>query len=636
MRIQTGTYPWGQALARWLSRPVNRRIFWGIISFFGGFCLSAASLGNGIQPLCPAVLWVGLPGFLPLTYALGASLGYWVFWQMAGVQGLVWIAVSLGMGVLMSRKVKELPLLLPALGALTVAACGLVFRLWLGQSMNPGIYLVQIFLAFGAILLVQTLHRRTDPVLIALAVGAGTLALAQIAPVSTLNLGLVFGAGVAMLLSFPAAAMAGLALDLAGIVSVPMTAVLCLAFLVGKIPRLPKRLRIFLPVSCYLGVMALCGQWALAPVWSLIFGGFGALLPLEEPLARHQDPQSFLRSRLESLSAVLAQTGQMLRDVPSSPVDEGALMIRAAEQACTQCLYRQDCPAASQVAYLPQTMLHQRSITVEDMPPMCMNKERLQAQLQRSQDHYRLLLADRQRQKEYRGAVMQQYSFLADHLLTLADELPRRQEVIPAKFRPEVAVCSRGKRQTNGDRCLRFTAPGNQYYVLLCDGMGTGEAAAYEARIAAGQLRRMLCAGYPPLAALSTINSLCALRSAAGAVTVDLAKADLMTGRVTVYKLGAAPSWRLDREQWEQVGRECPPPGVSLEETEVTSDRIILGNGAALVMFSDGVDAQAALTGLEGQHDQPVGFLAALLLEMGVADVPDDATAVVLRLHPLG
>ena len=64
-------------------------------------------------------------------------------------------------------------------------------------------------------------------------------------------------------------------------------------------------------------------------------------------------------------------------------------------------------------------------------------------------------------------------------------------------------------------------------------------------------------------------------------------------------------------------------------------DRFTLQNGVPLVLLSDGVDGGSAMTGLEGDYNQPAGFLAALILEAGYTEVPDDATAAVLRLRRL-
>lgn len=603
-------------------------------SFLAGFCLSAASLGNLPQPLCLAVLCAGLPGWLPLPFALGGSLGYWVFWGRAGLQGLIWIAAGLPVCVIVGQRARKIPPLLAGLAGLTVAVSGVVFQVWQGENTAIGMYLLRIILASGATWLMYTAQQRQDPTADWLVMGFGVLALAQVAPLTFLNLGLLASAVIALAAPFPAVAIAGLALDLSGVTAVPMTAVLCLAYLVRLIPWLPRGSRPLVPGAVYVAVMRLCGQSQWLPLPALALGGvISLLLPRHTGAFVRRGDMGFAQAKLEMVSGVLAQARQLLQETLVYPMDEGALIARAAERACSTCIYRGECMEADRVRYIPQTLLHQSAITLENIPAGCRQPQRLLPELQHGRDQYRLLLADRQRQQEYRSAVMQQYGFLAEYLQELSDNLPRREEEPAARFQPEVAVCSRGRETANGDRCLWFAGPRSRYYVLLCDGMGTGDGAAYEARTAGSMLRRMLMAGYPAHYALQSLNSLCVLRGSAGAVTVDLVEADLVTGRATLYKWGAAPSWLLGRAGPERIGREGPPPGISLEQTEGTVDRFTLQNGVPLVLLSDGVDGSSAMAGLEGDYDQPAGFLAALILEAGYTEVPDDATAAVLRLH---
>ena len=631
----------GNGLRRWkrhyrkiLQNPKVRLPLNLMGSLIGGFCLSAASLGNMSQPFCLAVLCVGLPGWLPVPFALGGCLGYWIFWGQAGLQGLIWIAAGLPVCVLLGVVGKKIPLLPAGLAALVVAVCGVVFQFWRGEETSIAMYLLRIVLAAGGTWLVEGALHRQQPTAQWLSMGIGILALAQIAPVQYLNLGFLAASMMALAAPFPAVAVAGLALDLAQVSNVPMTAVVCVVYLLRLIPWLPRGSWTVLPAAVYLAVMTLCGQSQWLPIPGLLLGGVGSLL-----LPRHgtqnirRGDMGFVQARLEMVSGVMAQARQLLLEKVEYPMDEGALMMRVAERACQGCPHRQGCPEAERVRYLPQTLLHQANIMPESIPSGCSRSERLRAELQRGQDQYRLLRADRQRQEEYRGAIIQQYGFLSEYLQELADHLPQKEEMAP-RFRPEVAVCSRGKEAANGDRCLRFAGTRNRYYVLLCDGMGTGDGAAFEARTAGSMLRRMLMAGYPAQYALQSLNSICVLRGSAGAVTVDLVEADLVTGRASVYKWGAAPSWLLGPAGPERIGREGPPPGISVVDGG-TVDRVTLQHGAPLVLLSDGVDGRDAVSGLEGDFDQPAGFLAALILEAGYTQTPDDATAAVLRLHRL-
>ena len=602
-------------------------------SFLGGFCLSAASLGNMPQPFCLGVLCAGLPGWLPLPFAVGAALGYWNFWGQHGLQALVWIAAGLPVCVILGVVGRKISLLPAGLAGLIVAVCGVVFQFWQGEQTTIAMYLLRIVLAFGGTWLLESAWHRQETTAQWLAMGIGVLALAQVAPLQFLNLGFVAAAVIGLAAPLPAVAVAGLALDLAAVSGVPMTAVLCMVYLLRLIPWLPKASLSLLPGAVYFAMMNLCGQIQWLPLPALVLGGVAGMVLSGNGTQRiRRGELGFAQARLEMVSGVMAQARQLLQETLVYPMDEGALMARVAERACLECDHRQGCPEAERLRYLPQTLLHQTNVLPESLPSGCSQPYRLRTELQRGQDQYRMLRADRQRQEEYRGAVIQQYGFLAEYLQELADHLPQREEAA-ARFRPEVAVCSRGKEAANGDRCLWFAGTQNRYYVLLCDGMGTGVGAAFEARTAGSMLRRMLVAGYPAHYALQSLNSICVLRGSAGAVTVDLVEADLLTGRAALYKWGAAPSWLLGRAGPERIGREGPPPGISVEEGRSTVDRVTLQHGVPLVLLSDGVDGSNAVAGLEGDFDQPAGFLATLILEAGFTDIPDDATAAVLRLH---
>jgi hypothetical protein len=96
----------------------------------GGFCMSAASLVNSALPLSMG-LSVALTGWRTLVTALGSLLGYWVFWGSAGVQGMVWAAGGglLGLFFGKRRDTAGKDLLLPAMAACLVSACGLAFQI---------------------------------------------------------------------------------------------------------------------------------------------------------------------------------------------------------------------------------------------------------------------------------------------------------------------------------------------------------------------------------------------------------------------------------------------------------------------------------------------------------------------------
>ena len=241
--------------------------------FLAGLCLSAASLGNHAQPMALGVLCAGLSGWMPIPFASGAALGYWIFWGQAGLQGMLWTAVGLPLCVALGQRsvAKQMPLLLPALAALTVAVSGVVFQVWWRDDTSILMYLLRVAVAFSTAWLFALVLQRREPMADWGAAAIGVMALAQIAPLPFLDLGILAAGAISVLLPLPAAAMAGLALDLAQVTRVPMTAVLCLAFLVRLISVVPKWVSAILPGVMYLLVMSLCGIWdmgIIAPISS--------------------------------------------------------------------------------------------------------------------------------------------------------------------------------------------------------------------------------------------------------------------------------------------------------------------------------------------------------------------------------
>ena len=191
-------------------------------------------------------------------------------------------------------------------------------------------------------------------------------------------------------------------------------------------------------------------------------------------------------------------------------------------------------------------------------------------------------------------------------------------------------MSTRSHREENGDRCLWFAGTGSDYYILLCDGMGTGAGAARESREAAELLKRMLQAGFPAEYALRSLNSLAVLRELGGCTTVDLVRLHLDTGRGTLYKWGAASSYLLKNGQLRKIGTASPPPGLNVQARE-TVDRLSLSGGEVLILLSDGAGEDKLLRTQWTAPEPSPGELAAALVEQG-AEEGDDATVAVVRL----
>ena len=620
-------------LRRWLLDPRVHMLLRVLGYLSTGFALSAASLGQSILPLSLALV-CACSGFTAVLSAVGGIMGYRIFWGV-GQQPILWLTTGLLAALLLGKRrlSRETPLLMPAIAGLIVASCGVLFQN-LGLESSPiSLYIIRVALAMGATRLFAQVRRGRNPILEWLACGLSVLALVQIAPSRWFSLGFLAAGILSSVGAFPAVAIAGLALDLAQVTTIPMTAVLVLAYLPRLLSKPIGILGRLAPGATYFLIMWLCNTWDLYPLPALLLGSIiGGFLPVPGKIPHRRGETGTAQVRLELAAGVLNQTQQLLAEAPEVPVDEDALVMRAAERACGNCPNRKNCKDTQRLGLLPGLLLHKPLLQPEELPIICRKSGRFLAELHRSQEQLRSIRADRERQREYRAAVEQQYRFLSDFLRELSDGLSRRTET-PNMFSPRVAVFGNRPEEENGDRCLRFAGTEGRYYVLLCDGMGTGLGAIQEGREAGTILRRLLSVGYPAEYALRSVNSICALRDRAGAVTVDLAEIQLHSGKVTLYKWGAVPSYLMGGFGVERIGAATPPPGLSVTDYQESVDKVSLRRGQLLVMVSDGIGETEALRCCMNSVGKSPREIATTLLTHAQSGPQDDATVVTISLE---
>lgn len=634
--IETYARRWRSAAKKLVADQRIRMVAKTAVHFGCGFALSAASLMQRCQPFAVGLL-CAVTGLRAVLLALGAGAGYLLFWGEAGYQGLLWLALALPVALILGKRqiIHESALLMSSIAALIVSASGLFFQIFFHDTTPVMAYLLRIFTGAVSARLFYLVRRRQDQAADWLAAGIAVLALAQISVFPGFSLGFVAAGLLAAGGPLPAAALAGLALDLSQVTRTPMTGVLSLAYFCRMLPYGRKWVSCAAPAVMYILITNLGGFTDFRPVLGLVLGGFGAVFLPPQPELRHRRGETAAAQvRLELMAGVLSQTQQLLLEAPEIPVDEEAVLSRAQARACGGCPCRKSC--RERAGALPRQLLHKPLMDTTSLPLSCKKPGRLIMELRRAQEQLRAIQADRERQAEYRSALVQQYQFLSLFLQQLSDQLPRRGDKLRQNFEPEIAVESFSRENSNGDRCVWFVGTQCRYYVLLCDGMGTGIGAAQEGQDAASLLRQMLSAGFPAEHALRSVNSLLALRGRAAAVTIDLVELRLDCGRAAVYKWGAAPSLLLFEGLAEKIGTAGPPPGLSVTGGRETVERLSLRRGEVLVLLSDGVDGEAVRQRIVLQGQRPPEELAAEILEQGTQDTQDDATVAVIRLVPCG
>lgn len=145
-----------------------------------------------------------------------------------------------------------------------------------------------------------------------------------------------------------------------------------------------------------------------------------------------------------------------------------------------------------------------------------------------------------------------------------------------------------GSNALCGDSFRIINTTGTVANLLLSDGMGSGNSAAVDSAMAASLITRLLEAGVSYPAALKLINGALLVKSGDESMaTIDAAQVDLYTGRVRLYKAGAAPTVVRKEGRGIEIDSTSLPAGI-LDEVEFQQSQITLEEGDMLLLLSDG------------------------------------------------
>lgn len=555
----------------------------------GGALLAALRIWGQMQPGAMGLI-VASRGWRCLCGALGGAVGYWMFWGRAGLQGMAWCAGALLLAFLLPKSGQSR---MAAGSAGVVAGLGLFF-----PGTDALLLGLRAAVAWCAAMLGSA--QSYMPLF-----GVAAMALAGVHPLAGYAAaGLAAGA-----VPLPGAVLAGLGADLGAWGGISLAAAACLAtFIPWKwaAPGLACAALMLLTRSPEPGLLLAVG----------LGGAVGAMFPWHVTPAPRQGSVAGAQVRLEQTAQVLLRfQRQLLEYVPPAP-DVQSVLEQLRQNLCGGCTLRDGC--------LERQRLNVSLLTSE-APFPCRRDG--QAELTRSREQLRRMKAARAIREDYRGALIQQYGFLSDTLHSLSDRL--RDGCHMPRFRVQVSSRSQGRAIADGDKAAAFPGLDCKYYVVLCDGMGTGLGAAEESHQAMELIQQMLTAGLTPQMVMGSVNSQLTLLDRGGAVTVDLAEIRLDTGRVWLYKWGAGPSWLLGKRRGSQVGASGPPPGLGVRYGRENISHVDLSHGATLVLASDGIHGEK-LTTFCADGVPPSTLAERILAETRNGE--DDATVIVIRL----
>ncbi|WP_143162266.1 SpoIIE family protein phosphatase [Sporobacter termitidis] len=159
-----------------------------------------------------------------------------------------------------------------------------------------------------------------------------------------------------------------------------------------------------------------------------------------------------------------------------------------------------------------------------------------------------------------------------------------------------VGICSKKKneKEQSGDKGAYFKTDEGILYVVLSDGMGTGDQAARYSGDAVRILERFLRSGVAPETAVRLLNDLMLLKNEddTGCATVDLVCINLFTGSARMFKYGAAPSYLRHGSTVRRMKGKSLAAGLGVPPHDAPDQlKMELKAGSAAVIVSDGVTA---------------------------------------------
>ena len=124
---------------------------------------------------------------------------------------------------------------------------------------------------------------------------------------------------------------------------------------------------------------------------------------------------------------------------------------------------------------------------------------------------------------------------------------------------------------------------------ILCDGMGNGEFAMQQSRLAVELLQAFLCGGISMRLSMSLVNTVLSFQyDGTRFSTMDVSLWNLNTGRLELYKYGSAPSFIKNGRLVKRYDSDSLPVGI-LPRVEPVLLEHEIAEGDLLIMMSDGL-----------------------------------------------
>ncbi|NCC08196.1 MAG: hypothetical protein EOM30_09230 [Clostridia bacterium] len=209
----------------------------------------------------------------------------------------------------------------------------------------------------------------------------------------------------------------------------------------------------------------------------------------------------------------------------------------------------------------------------------------------------------------------------------------------PPQLKTMLGVCTRpAVGEISADAVKTFTDSCGLAHVLICDGMGTGKAAAVDGALAATLCEKLLASGFGAAETAPLVNIALSFKGDTDAgAALDALTVNLFTGEASLFKAGGAASYLVRQGVVTLLGGDSLPIGI-LGTVTGRTDTFGVQRGDMLVLVSDGAicgDADWLLEKLSGIKQKAPQDIAGAIVAAAKAKTarPDDITAVCVRFE---
>lgn len=639
------------------AKTVLYRLVRAIGAFLCGYVLANGNLFGGWVPFA-ACLTAALPMGLPfLASGIGAVLGYLQCWGIDTALAPICIVLLMltAVAIFHNTTAQEYPYFMPLLASGMSLLVGMVFYFDAPYSaLRLSLLLLRTLLAFPACLLYRRGLEERAPRALSLALFTLLLGLCGKTVGGLLNIGLAAGCAVSLLAALAEdglmlAVLCGLAADLTGVAPLPVTAVLCGAALACRFFMARTALfRPFAAAVCAVGCLFAATLLPDLVLFSLLLGAvLGLTLPMRQTsrVSEGYTAQQLL-SRIRRICNVFSgiytdcEAGREEAELAPEQIYD-----RAAERVCRSCVLCHNCwESAAQETYaalhsISGRVMQHGGVQQEDFPPAfgtrCRHLEQFTAAVNEEME---VLLSRRQYQRglrEHRQLLREQMECTAELLRGAAQTVEKRLP-IPTRYRLETGFSNRTKDAApfSGDQCLCAALSQEITYIVLCDGMGTGQEAEKEGKRAAKLLMELLLAGASPQEALRLLNTAYLVQGSGVFSAVDVLRLNLNSAQAELYKWGGSATYLKRLQSVRAYGVQAPPPGLGLGEScKPARMEFSLEHGEILVLTTDGAAGEQTCERLRTYVGANLPQLAGYLVRSNLP-ASDDASVVTVRLYP--